>query len=61
MYKLQVNNEQMEVVKLIYNKYLELRSLSKLYKYIYNNGIRVLVVVNLTLVLYLEYLEIQHM
>ncbi|MBY2478010.1 recombinase family protein [Clostridioides difficile] len=40
MYKLQVNNEQMEVVKLIYNKYLELRSLSKLYKYVYHNGIR---------------------
>ncbi|AKP42846.1 TPA: recombinase family protein [Clostridioides difficile] len=40
MYKLQVNDEQMEIVKLIYNKYLELRSLSKLYKYVYNNGIR---------------------
>ncbi|MGO1042586.1 recombinase family protein [Clostridioides difficile] len=40
MYQLQVNNEQMEVVRLIYNKYLELRSLSKLYKYVYHNSIR---------------------
>lgn len=40
MYKLQVNDEQMEIVKLIYNKYLEFRSLSKLYKYVYHNSIR---------------------
>lgn len=30
----------MEIVKLIYNKYLEFRFLFKLYKYVYNNGIR---------------------
>ena len=40
MYQLEVNDEQMEIVKLIFNKYLELRSLSQLYKYVYHNGIK---------------------
>lgn len=40
VYQLEVNNEEMETVKLIFNKYLELRSLSKLYKYVYHNGIK---------------------
>lgn len=40
MYKLQIDKDTMEVVKIIFDKYLELRSLSKLYKYMYENGIK---------------------
>lgn len=40
IYQLETNDDDMETVKLIFNKYLELRSLSKLYKYVYHNGIR---------------------
>lgn len=40
MYQLEVNEDEMETIRLIFNKYLELRSLSKLYKYVYHNGIR---------------------
>ncbi|WWU46036.1 recombinase family protein (plasmid) [Paraclostridium sordellii] len=31
---------KIQIVKLIFDKYLELRSLSKLYKYMYENGIK---------------------
>ncbi|MDO7206290.1 recombinase family protein [Paraclostridium bifermentans] len=40
MYKLQIDKDTMEIVKIIFDKYLELRSLSKLYKYMYENGIK---------------------
>lgn len=40
MYQLEVSDDEMEVVKIVYAKYLELRSLSQLYKYVYHNGIK---------------------
>ncbi|CEO20600.1 recombinase family protein [Paraclostridium sordellii] len=40
MYKLKVDEDTIDIVKLIFDKYLELRSLSKLYKYMYENGIK---------------------
>ena len=40
LYQLEVNEEEMDIVKLVFNKYLEFRSLSKLYKYVYHNGIK---------------------
>lgn len=40
MYQLSVDENEMETIKLVFDKYLELRSLSKLYKYVYSNGIK---------------------
>ncbi|WP_195251033.1 recombinase family protein [Romboutsia sp. 1001713B170207_170306_H8] len=40
MYQLEEDPESMDTVKLIFDKYLELKSLTKLYKYLYNAGIR---------------------
>src|SRR3712207_6543568 len=40
MYKLKVDEDTIDIVKLIFDKYLDLRSLSKLYKYMYENGIK---------------------
>ncbi len=40
MHQLEVDEGEMETIRLIFSKYLELRSLSKLYKYVYHNGIK---------------------
>ncbi|RDY22844.1 recombinase family protein [Romboutsia maritimum] len=40
MHKLEIDNDNIDKVKIIFDAYLELRSLSKLYKYLYNNDIR---------------------
>lgn len=40
MYQLEEDPKSMNTVKLIFDKYLELKSLTKLYKYLYNAGVR---------------------
>lgn len=40
MYKLEVDNDSMELVKYIFSEYLKLGSLTKLHKYLYKNGIK---------------------
>ena len=40
MYQLEEDPASLDTVKLIFNKYLELKSLTKLYKYLYNADIR---------------------
>ena len=40
MYQLEEDPESLDTVKLIFDKYLELKSLTKLYKYLYNADVR---------------------
>lgn len=40
MYQLEIDSESMDIVKYIFNEYLKLRSLSKVHKVLYDNGIK---------------------